>query len=257
MFAPRFAASVAWLLLLSAGGRAQTFVVVPNAFADTAGTGASSLLISPQNNPRTVQIVWNANQLTDLVGAQITALTYRLSAALPNGYPIQTTTWSDYNISLGPSVLPSQASTTFANNFLAPPTPVRSGPLTVPPLAWPTGGGGSPTPTPWGFEIPFATPYLYTGGNLGLLVSLSGSDNPTFGNALLDSTGSASPGNGVNYTNISANTFNATTGVTSVFSTIVRLTATPVPEPLGLLALGLVALIPWARTLRRAAVRSR
>jgi hypothetical protein len=241
----RSATAAALGLWLAARAPAQDYVTVPNVYATSSGGGASAILIAPQNNPWTVQLLWNPNQLTGLApGSQITGVTYRLNAVVPNGYPLQTTTWADYRISLGPSVLPSQATATFADNFLAPPTLVRSSTLTAAPFAWPTGGGGPPNANPWGVEIPFDTPYVYTGGPLALLVTHPGSNNPSFGNALLDATFSGSPGQGTDFTMIAGTGFNATTGASSVFSTIVRLTVVPVPEPahLGLL----VAAVPLA-----------
>ncbi len=251
MAATRWAAGGALVLLLSAAAPAQILVTVPNIYESTNGPGVSSILIAPQNNPWTVQLIWNANQLTGLVGTQITGITYRLNAVTPNGYPRfdrPATTWADYRISLGPSVTPNLATGTFAANYLSAPTLVRSGPLTVGPNAWPTGGSGS-TPDPWGVEITFDTSYLYTGGPLALLVSHPGSDNPDPGNALLDSTTGTSPGISTDFTMIAANSFNATTGASSVFATIVRLTATPVPEPSGLALLAAAAGL--AATVRR------
>src|SRR5262245_42977920 len=136
MATTRWAAGGALVLLLSAAARAQVLVTVPNIYETTNGPGVSSILIAPQNNPWTVQLVLNANQLTGMIGTTITGITYRLNAVTPNGYPRfdrPATTWSDYRISLGPSVAPSLATTTFAANYLSPPTLVRSGPLTVGP----------------------------------------------------------------------------------------------------------------------------
>jgi hypothetical protein len=118
-------------------------------------------------------------------------------------------------------------------------TLVRSGPLTVPPLAWPQ--GSPPNPSPWGIQINFNTPYLYTGGDLALLVSHPGSDNPSQGNSLLDASGSSSPGLHTDYRGFVANAFNATTGAQTNFVTVVRFTgvAASVPEPTTLVLTGL------------------
>jgi hypothetical protein len=242
--------TIAVSLALAAPAAAQVSTTIPNIYATTSGTGLSNVLDSPQNNPWTVQLIWNANQLTNLVGMQLTSIHYRLGAAIPNGYPLTTTTWADYQISFGPSVTPAAASTTIANNFLATPTLVRSGPLTVSPLAWNTGGGGPPNPNPWGVEITFQSPFIYTGGNLAMLVTHPGSNNPNQGNSLLDAASSTSAGNGVDYQFVAGNSFNATTGVLSPFSTTVLLSGiTPIPEPSALILVG--SLVPVVRRLRR------
>jgi hypothetical protein len=124
--------------------------------------------------------------------------------------------------------------------------------LTVPPLAWPQ--GSPPAPSPWGIEITFNTPYLYTGGNLALLVTHPGSNNPDQGNSLLDASASSSPGLNTDYAEVAANSFNATAGNLSNFVTVVRFTGVPaaVPEPTTLLlvAVGLALVVVgmwWAR----------
>jgi hypothetical protein len=224
-------------------------VVVPNIFTSAPGGAGSQSLIGVQNNPWTVQLIWNENQLTGLIGSQITSIRYRLNTVIPNGYPLQTTTWSDYRISMGGSVAPNQATGTYANNFVGSPVLVRSGPLTVPPFAWPTGGGGG-TPHPFGVEIAFDTPFAYLGGPLAMLVTHPGSNNPDIGNALLESTSSSAPGNGTDFTRISSNNFNGLIGTTSVFSGVIQLTATPIPEPSSV-ALVALLLAPIAHRLRR------
>ncbi len=249
MPAVRFAAGVAVLLLAAASSPAQVVVVVPNVFTDAEGPGSNNTLIRNQGNPRTAELLFNANQLANLLGLQITGITYRLST-LPGGYPLQTTTWADYRISLGPSVAPNQATGTFATNFTASPTLVRSGPLTVPPFAWQATGGAGPNP--WGIEITFTTPYLYTGGHLGILVSHPGSDNPSEGNSLLDAAVNTSPGFGTDYRMFTATTFNAASGTETGFPTVVRLTAVnPVPEPSSVALVSLAALIPLVVGIRR------
>src|SRR4029078_10235117 len=158
-------------------------------------------------------------QLTGLVNHNLTGVTYRLTNIIPGPYPLVTTTWAEYSIRLGQSVAPNAAGTNFANNFLTSSTLIRSGPLTVPPRAWPQ--GSPPAPSPWGIEITFNTPYLYTGGNLALLVTHPGSNNQDQGNSLLDASASSSPGLNTDYAEVAANSFNATAGNLSNFVTVV------------------------------------
>jgi hypothetical protein len=240
---------IALPLVLAGGAQVSAqVVVVPNVFATAPGGAGSLSLIGTLNNPWTVQLLWNENQLTGLVGSQISSLRYRLNSVIPNGYPLTTTTWSDYRISLGSSVAPNQATGTYASNFTTTPTLVRSGPLTVQPFAWPAGPGGGMT-APWGVEITFDNPFVYTGGHLAMLVTHPGSNNPDFGNALLESTSTSAPGNGVNFNRISSNDFNGLVGTQSVFSGVIQLNATPIPEPtsLAMLAAAAIPFVAWRR----------
>jgi hypothetical protein len=219
-------------------------------YENADGPASSPLPIHAQGNPWTFQLVLHESQLVAMLGMEITAISYRRSATEGGGYPLQTTTWSDYRIRMGPSVAPSAAAGTFASNFTAPATQVRSGSLTVPPFAWPN--NGPPGPNPWGPEITFNTPYLYTGGNLAMLITHPGSDNPSIGNALIDSAGSASPGQGTAYRYFAGQGFDVASGSPSVFMPIVRFTTVaPVPEPGSALLAGAVVVVVGAVTALR------
>jgi MYXO-CTERM domain-containing protein len=243
-----------WLAVALAGlcpAAASAQVVVPNAYENLNGLGVSSMPIDIQGNPRTLQLVISASQLTNLVGMDLTGISYRRGATAGGSYPLQQTTWSDYVIRLGPSVAPSAATGSFPGNFTAAPTEVRSGPWTVPFFAWPN--NGPPGPNPWGPEATFDTPYLYTGGNLAVLITHPGSDNPNIGNALMDTTTHNSPGFGTDYSFFYDFSFDAASGSPTEFMPIVRFSAvTPTPEPSGWLtgAAALAAAVAAARRRR-------
>lgn len=246
MTALRIAAAAA--LSVATIASAQVVAVVPAVYASAEAPGSNSAPIAFINNPRTVQFLMNANQLTDLVDRPITGITYRLSNVTPGAYPLVPTTWAEYRIRLGPAVAPAAATTTFADNYTSPPQLVRSGPLTVPPIAWPTGGGGT-VPAPWGFEIVFDTPYVYTGGHLALLLTHPGSDNTSQGNSLLDAAAASSPGLGTDFACVIGPGLDAATGTPNNFPNVVRFTAgAVVPEP-SALALGGLALAAVGRRL--------
>jgi hypothetical protein len=236
----QFCIAIGLAMTVCAPASAQVSATIPNIYATTAGPGYSGALIGTTTSPFTEEMIWNASQLTGLIGSQLTSVQYRAGHALPNGYPFVTTTWSDYRISFAPSVAPSAASTTIADNLTASPTLVRSGPLTVTQFAWPVGG----SPSPWGVQITFDTPYFYAGGNLAMIVSQPGSNNPDPGNGLLDSSSSASPGYGTDFQAVIGNSFTATTGSLSAFGTIVLLNGTtPVPEPTTFVLVGAVTMV--------------
>ena len=231
---------------------AQTFVVAPNIYENTEAPGSSNTLIRNVGNPRTMQLIFDESQLTGLVNHEITSIAYRLSNNLPGNYPLITTTWSEYYIELGVSVDPTASGSTFADNYIGTPTAVRTGALTVAPNSWTV--GTPPNPSPWGVEIVFDTPFLYTGGDLAMLVSHPGSDNPSEGNSLLDSAGSTSPGNGTLYTAYTTSLFQGTTGGQTLFVPVIRFQGNPVsvPEPsvFAVMLIGGVALITTRRKSR-------
>lgn len=227
-------------------------MVVPNVYTNDEGPASTPLPIHVQDNPWTFQLILNQNQLTGLVGHDLTAISYRHSAVMGGGYPLQPTTWSNYVIRLGPSVAPNTATGTFAANFTAAPTEVHSGSFTVPPGAWPNFGPGNPNP--WGPELVFDTPYRYTGGNLAMLMTHTGSDNPNIGNALIDAAGMNTLGRGTDYSYFAGQGFDVGAGAASNFLPVVQFSATaPVPEPTTCLLIGTVPLVvaATARRLRR------
>jgi hypothetical protein len=217
-----------------------TFVTAPNIYATAEGPGSSNGLIRNLANPRTVQLIFDQNQLSGLVNHQITSVFYRLSSNLPGGYPLVQTTWTEYQIQLGPSHSPVDADVTFAANYVSSPVMVRTGPLSVATFSWTIGTN----PSPWGVEILFNTPYFYTGGHLAMQVTHPGSNNPDQGNSLLDASSGSSPGVGVDYTAFSANTFNALSGIETPFVNVIQFKGiAAVPEPRSLLLLLLLGIL--------------
>ena len=238
------------VIVLSASAPAAAQVVVPNVYTNDEGPASSPVPIHVQNNPWTFQLILNQNQLTSLVGRDLTGISYRHSAVMGGGYPLQTTMWANYVVRLGPSVAPNTATGTFASNFTNAPTQVRAGSFTVSPGAWQNFGPGNPNP--WGPEITFDTPYHYTGGHLSMLITHPGSDNPNIGNALLDAAGMASPGQGTDFRYFAGTGFDVLSGGASNFLPVVRFTdAAPVPEPATCLLVGATALGVGAAIRRR------
>ena len=163
--------------LAFAGTVSAQAVVVPNIYTSTVAPGGSGLntLIRDSGNPRTAQLLINANELTTIpVGAEITGFTARMYVGNLTGFPASTATWADYTINMGPGVAFGSQTTTFASNFASAPTTVRSGQLTINASSFP--GGAAPNPNAFGPVIAFGTPYTYTGGNLLMEVRHTGSN---------------------------------------------------------------------------------
>ena len=202
--------------------RAEDFVVIPNNYILTEGPAGSNPAMS---GPRILQYLVNSNQLTGFVGRHINGFTYRLHRISP-AWPASDVTFTDYRVYMSGSVAPSSRSNTFLNNVGGPRIQVRSGPLTIPGGAFPA---GSPTGTygPFGPDIAFDTPYLYSGGHLlvEMRFNSSGGLGPSFGAALFQRP---EFGYGVDYASTYALSLSDSVGMISNF-TVIRLHAVPLP----------------------------
>jgi hypothetical protein len=181
--------------------------VAPNSYFSKYGTIGLNTLLRNTNNPRAYQMQFSAAALAGLpVGAKITELWFRLktnSAA----FPASTVTWSDYQVTLAQAANSVSAmSNTFSANMYSP-VLVKSGPLSVSPNNFTSGGA----PNAFCPFIVFDTPYTYQGGDLVMLFRHPGSDSTVIA-ALLDSLSTSTSGYGTDFRALSANTFAATNG---------------------------------------------
>jgi hypothetical protein len=233
-------AVVAVVVICASVATAQT--VVPNSYTNVpASASGLNTFIRDVNNPRTGQLLINANQLTSLVGQNIVAINFRMWTGSTASFPASNATWADYEIRMGPGgTFPM--STTFATNFAGAPTLVRDGPLSINAGNFPGTGG---PPRPFG-TVPIAldTPFLYTGGNLALEVRHTGSNiTNNAANDFLEVALTTDPQNNVNFASVTATGNTATTGALATFT----VTQFIVPEPASLSVLAIGALA----TLRR------
>src|SRR5262245_46349816 len=97
-------------------GSANAQLVVPNAYTNLqASTAGLNTFIRDTGNPRTGQLLINANQLGGIpIGSQITGVTWRLFTGSTVAYPATDATWADYDIFLGQGVPVGTQTTTFA-----------------------------------------------------------------------------------------------------------------------------------------------
>lgn len=201
--------------------------VVPGDYANTPGdtnfTGPMTF------GERTNQMLIHESLLTDLVGRQLTGLSFRLPANANSPWPAQDLTYSFYDVYLSGSVAPADRSFTYAENIVGDQTQVRSGGLTVPMSSY--GFGGSPND--FGSEISFDSGWAYNGGHLLVEIRHSGND---VSSRSVDAINTNSPGYGTLFSALWTGDADATTGLQGRFS-IMQFTSVPAPGALALLGL--------------------
>lgn len=144
---------------------AEVTVVAPGGYESTEGPNAQGSLLWP--TARTYQVQIEADHLVDLVGLQLTGISWRLSSTGNNPstspWPTTSVSWGNYDITLAQATNEiTEVSNTFADNMTNP-VQVRSGPLTIDANLFPV---DTDEPNSWGPTITFDTPYAYGGGDL-------------------------------------------------------------------------------------------
>ncbi len=170
------------LLLFAAVVPAQS-VVVPNA---NATVSATTVLNNPMRNAgaaRTYMMGINASELAAIPpGSLITGISMRAghTGSNPAVWPANNAvTFNDYEVTVG-NVIPTATWTnSFMGNFTGTPVMARDGFMLVPQGIY-QNVVAAPTANPWGeFYWDFQVPFLYTGGDLGVLMTHPGSNDPT------------------------------------------------------------------------------
>ena len=226
---PAFAALAATPQLCAA-------IVTPNSYELVEGpTNISGPFQSPEI---TFQWLIAASEFSSLApGTELTSIGFRLDADSTN-QPASDADFTDWQLMLSPSVNAIGAlSATFADNIASGAVTVRSGALHLDAASL-TGGAG---PNPF-FFVPFSLPYAYSGGDLLVTLTHTGSANGFSGNDAVQIA--TVPGIA---DTVLQNSYNATTGTAHFYNvpiTAFETGATVVPEPSTLLlaAVGLCLL---------------
>ncbi|TVQ32702.1 MAG: hypothetical protein EA376_04880 [Phycisphaeraceae bacterium] len=193
---------------------------VPPAFEDTAGP---NVFLGPMTiGPRTYQLLVHESLLTDLVGLDLTGISWRLPTSATVDWPAQDIAYANYDIRLSESVAPADRSLTFADNVVGAQSLVRSGGLAVSAGAFTSGDN----PNAFAPSIGFDSNYLYSGGNL--LVEIR-HDGNGFGTRSVDAIGtSPATGYGSLFSAAWSSSNTETSGLQGNF-TIFEFTAIPAP----------------------------
>jgi len=199
------------------------FHVVPPDYTSTPGNG--SFLSQFANTPRTYQLLIHESLLTDLVGKELHAVSWRAHTTATSNWPSSEDTVTNHDIYLSESVTPADRSLTdFLANAVGIQKLVRAGTLVIPANSYTFGN----TPNNWGPEIMFDSLYLYTGGHLLIEIRQTGTSTSKGLDALTSST----TGYGTLFSACWGSGYTANSGSQGNFS-IVRLTADdPIPVEL-------------------------
>jgi len=228
--------------LLAQPASAQSTTVVPGDFANTAG---ASIFVGPHAiGARRYQMLMHEDLLTDLVGRDLTGVTFRSPSSVSSDWPDADVTYPDYEIYLGPSVAPADRSTTFADNLAGPLTQVRDGPHTVPAGSFVAGGD----PNPFGHVTEFS-PYTYTGGHLLLEIRHVGNGDSS---RSIDAINTNDPNYDVLFGGVWSSDLTDTEGFNARFG-VLQFTSIPAPSAFAMLAMAAV----FGRRRRRAYARHR
>jgi len=199
------------------------FHVVPPDYTSTPGNG--TFLSQFANTPRTYQLLIHESLLTDLVGKELHAVSWRLPTSALSNWPSSVVTVTNHDIYLSESVTPAdQSLTDFSANAVGIQKLVRAGTLVIQANSYTFGN----TPNIWGPELMFDSLYLYTGGHLLIEIRQTGTSTSRSLDALLTST----TGYGTLFSACWGFSYTANSGKGANFS-IVRLTADdPIPVEL-------------------------
>ncbi|HRI45295.1 MAG TPA: hypothetical protein PLL78_04110 [Fimbriimonadaceae bacterium] len=179
------------LAALSALAVGSHAFVVPN-YATASEADGAFFLTATATAGRTYQVTISATQLTGLVGRTLTGMRWRMNGGIAAAWPPADVTYANWDIFIGPGVAPSTMSNTFALNFSAAATQVRTGPVAFTAGAFTVGG----TPNAFGPAIMFDTGYLYSGGDLTIEMRFTNQVGTTTTPSFDAATAAGGPANG-------------------------------------------------------------
>lgn len=192
--------------------------VLPGGYESTAGnTGFNGHLATAQ---RTYQWLIHADQLTSLVGHDLSGIAFRSVSGAATAWPTAAVDIASYDLRIGEGVAPANRSLTdLTANAAGPLTLVRSGPLHIEANSYPV----TSAPHPFGPTIDF-DPWRYNGGHV--LIELR-STGFTGTSRSVDSVGTSVTGYGTQFSALWVGNYTATTGGLQGNFAIFRLSSRP------------------------------
>jgi hypothetical protein len=219
---------------------AHAQLTVPNAYETIPGT--STFLGPLANAGRTYQWLINANQLTSIVGDELTGISFRLPTSATAPWPAGGQSFANFDLYLSESVAPADRSLTFSNNIVGTQTQVRSGSLSIADSAY----GFGTSPNSFGPVINF-TPYVYNGGHLLVELRHTGVSGTS---RSVDAIGTTTAGYATDFSACWTGSYTGTSGSQGNFS-VIQFTTQPVPEPALITLISLSGLAVAARWRKR------
>ena len=212
--------TIAAFFILTINVSAQVFQVVPSDYTSTPGN--ATFLSQFASSPRTYQLLIHESLLTDLVGKELHAISWRLPTSATSNWPSSEVTVTNHDIYLSESVTPADISITdFSANVVGTQKLVRAGTLVISANSYTFGN----TPNIWGPELMFDSSYFYTGGHLLIEIRQTGTGT----SRSLDALSTSTIGYGTLFSACWGSGYNANSGPNGSFS-IVRITADdPIP----------------------------
>ncbi len=195
--------------------------VLPQGYTNTGG--GLTFLGPLSTSQRTYQWLISADQLTGLVGHNLTGMAFRNSGGSTTAWPPADASIANFDLRIGEGVAPASRSLTdITTNIVGPQTLVRSGPLNIPAGSYPV----TVAPHPFGPTITFTQPYPYSGGNLLIELRMTGVTGAT--SRAVDAVGtSAATGYGTQFSAAWIGNYTATTGAVQGNFVVFRLTSVP------------------------------
>jgi hypothetical protein len=153
-------------------------ITIPQRAETTGGSGAYSTILN--SGARSYMLAIGQAELQGRlpVGAEITAVSWRLASWTPTAsWPAGISTFNNFDVYMAQAArAPGSLELADVTNNIGPDlTLVRSGPINFGPAYFP-GGALSPEFNPFCPPITFTTPYTYQGGNLLLMVRHTGNN---------------------------------------------------------------------------------
>ncbi len=216
------------------------FQVVPSDYTSTPGN--ASFLSQFASSPRTYQLLIHESLLTELVGKDLHAVSWRLPTSATSNWPSSEVTVTNHDIYLSESVTPADRSLAdFSANAVGIQKLVRAGTLVIPANSYTFGN----TPNIWGPELMFDSLYFYTGGHLLIEIRQTGTGT----SRSLDALSTSTTGYGTLFSACWGSSYTANSGSQGNFS-IARLTADdPIPVELTSFSASVIGnnvILEWA-----------